>query len=586
MPLSKTGPVRRRLGVRLMAAVGMALMPLALLAYVQADRVHEQARNAAEAALFGQTLLAATPQIEAINAARGIVRSLSLSVQPLVDDPEACSRLMRRFTSADLELAFVGFIPIDGHTTCSSSEDPVDFSASARLKDMLANPRPVLTVNLKGHVSGEPVLVFNQPVKDEADNLLGFMSISVPHRALELIVDKPDHGMGMPEPISLVTFDRNGTVLTSQFDIETEASRLPVGRLLTDFVDQKPQSFSGTTPDGQSRIFAVVPMVEGQLYTISSWMPTASTGLFGGETPLWLFPAAMWFASLLVAWIATEYEVLRHVRALRLSIIAFAGGNRTVNTPDMDRAAVELRDVGEAYERMIESVLHDEAEMEDMVHQKEVLLREVHHRVKNNLQLISSIMNIQMRKAASPEAKALLKGLQDRVMSLATVHRELYQTSGLADVRADELLAMIVAQVLRMGSQPGQTVTCKTDFEDLRLTPDQSVPLSLILTEALTNVLKHAGRGADGKIALKVTFRRSGDGHAELRVANSTAIAGMERAPRPEIETTGIGEQLLFAFASQLGGDLKSGQEGDRFVVSIDFPLRSLAEAEERFVTQ
>ncbi|MBK8441510.1 MAG: sensor histidine kinase [Rhodobacter sp.] len=138
--------------------------------------------------------------------------------------------------------------------------------------------------------------------------------------------------------------------------------------------------------------------------------------------------------------------------------------------PDLGDAPLELRHVGESYERLVESVLHDEAALEDMVHQREVLLREVHHRVKNNLQLIASIMNIQMRKAVSPEAKALIKGLHDRVMSLATVHRELYQTSGQADVRADELMQLIVAQVLRMGAQPGREIDVTTDFEPFRLT--------------------------------------------------------------------------------------------------------------------
>ena len=111
---------------------------------------------------------------------------------------------------------------------------------------------------------------------------------------------------------------------------------------------------------------------------------------------------------------------------------------------------------------MITSVLHDEAMLEDSVHQKDVLLLEVHHRVKNNLQLIASIMNLQIRKSINPEARVMLRNLHDRVMSLATVHRELYQTSGLVDVRADELLESIVSQVLRMGARTEQPIDTKT----------------------------------------------------------------------------------------------------------------------------
>jgi hypothetical protein len=100
-----------------------------------------------------------------------------------------------------------------------------------------------------------------------------------------------------------------------------------------------------------------------------------------------------------------------------------------------------------------------------------VLLREVHHRVKNNLQLIASIMNMQMRRAKSPETKALMKGLQERVMSLATVHKELYQTTGLADVRADELLGDLVRQIVGMASAPGGLFRIETTSRPIPLAP-------------------------------------------------------------------------------------------------------------------
>jgi two-component sensor histidine kinase len=266
---------------------------------------------------------------------------------------------------------------------------------------------------------------------------------------------------------------------------------------------------------------------------------------------------------------------------LRRSMIQFSRGSRSVDPPDLKAAPNELRDVGDAYERMVDAVLHDEASLEDIVHQKEVLLREVHHRVKNNLQLIASIMNIQMRKANSPETRVQLKGLHDRIMALATVHRELYQTSGVTDVRADELLSTLIVQVMRMGSTPSRKFDLKTDLEAIRLTPDQSVPLSLFLTEALTNVLKHAGPGTDGTVALSVSLKRSAEGRAAMRIANSTPPSPGQGTQG--VDSSGMGELLLQAFAVQLAGTLVSGHDGEGFAISVDFPLRALAEAEERY---
>jgi len=110
------------------------------------------------------------------------------------------------------------------------------------------------------------------------------------------------------------------------------------------------------------------------------------------------------------------------------------------------------------------------------------------------------------------------------------------------------------------------------------------VPLSLILTEALTNALKHGGRDAEGRVTLSVTLARAGEGRAVLKVANSLPDREMTHPPLQDIP--GLGEQLLSAFAMQLGGQLVTGTDDAQtcYVLTVEFPLRALTEAEERFV--
>ena len=419
-------------------------------------------------------------------------------------------------------------------------------------------------------------MLFAHPVYDPARKLLGYVSISMPHRSLERIASILLDGMTkMSTPLALVTFDGDGTVLTAVYGIDTVVQRLPADRPLVSFVGKPPTTFLARTPTGNMRTFAVLAIVPGSLYVLGSWPASvAIVTPFGGWLPLWAFPLAMWVASMLVAWLAAEHQVLRHIRSLRRSIIAFASGSRTVDPPDLSAGPIELRDVGDAYERMMSSVIRDEAELENSLHQKEVLLREVHHRVKNNLQLIASIMNLQMRKSVAPGARQLLQGLLDRVMSLATVHRELYQTSGLADVQADELLQTIVAQVVRMGSSADRQVDTKTSFDPIRLTPDQAVPLSLLLTEALTNALKHSGQDADTRTSLTVLFGHAAEGRARLEVRNTVGL-GRNPMLANEMQSTGLGQQLLSAFATQLSGNLEMDEHDGVYSVRIDFPLQS-----------
>lgn len=571
-----------RLGFRLMAAVGLSLLPLALLAYVQSSQFQAEARARVEAALFGETLLAAAPQIEAIKQARGSAAALAVALPLVMNDPAACNDMFVRFVEFQPLISFAGFIPVAGLMTCASSGAPHDFSGDAALAAFLADPQPTVNVNRNGQITGESVLIFSQPTYAADGTLLGLIALSMPHRALGEGAARPD--VPPNRLLSLMTFDAEGEILTAMLGIDTAPQRLPLGRPLTEFVGGGAMTFSGPNVAGDQRTFAVIPMVERSLYVLASWSPppTSGSGL-GEQIPLWAFPTAMWLASLVVAWLAAEHQVLRHVRSLRSSITAFAGGSRTVEVPDLDRAPKELRDMGDAYEQLVDSVLHDEAALEDTIHQKEVLLREVHHRVKNNLQLIASIMNLQMRKAVTPEARTLIKGLHDRVMSLSSVHRELYQTSGLTDVRADELLSAITTQVLRMGASPSRPLNLTTELDPIRLTPDQSVPLSLLLTEALTNVLKHAGGSSSRRIELTVSLSRLPEGRARLRIANSLPPRGPDDTVPPRADTTGMGEQLLNAFAMQLGGPLTIQSDDQTYVVVIDFPVRALSEGENRF---
>ena len=575
IPNAARGPILGRLGFRLMAAFGIALMPLALLSYNQAQKFETESVARWESALFGETLLAAASQIDAISRARGMAASLAAAiVVPKLNLADACIDLMQMVIRTEPTLTFAGYIPVDGMMTCGSTGESFSFAGSERLAQIVADPKPMMTVNPKGQITGQPVLIFSHPVRTPDGDLIGFISISMPYQTLEPRPTALNARAGFQlEPLALMTFDGAGTVLTSASGMDNKDERLPANRKLMEFVDLKATTFRDTILSGEQRTFAVVTIVPGSLYVLSSWpVATTANASFVGFLPLWVFPLAMWLASMLVAYLVSENQVLRHIRALRQSIIAFAGGNRLMNPPDLSAAPNELRDVGHAYERMMGSVLRDEAVMEDAVHQKEVLLREVHHRVKNNLQLIASIMNLQIRKSTNPDTRSLLRSLHERVMSLATVHRELYQTSGLTDVRADELLESIVAQVLRMGARADQLVETKTAFDDIRLTPDQAVPLSLILTEALTNALKHASPSEPGKTSLSVSLRRDGPDHAILEVANS-ADGSAKSTFSSSLESTGLGQQLLSAFASQLMGKLTVGPQDNAYVVRLDFPL-------------
>lgn len=573
-------PLASRLAIRFAIILALALLPAGFIAFVQTSALEEEVQSRNEVALMGATVQSALAETGLIRQMRGMVASVAVAMPYVVDDPQACDTLMKRVLAVEPTASLVAFIPLDGVMTCSTSDAPFDFSDSEAFRKVLAAKQPAFAVNPRGPVSGTSVLVISHPVYDQTGAYTGFVSMSLPHKALEgLRFGDFEYRDEFFRSVLFWTFDGTGTVLTSNIELDAVARQLPADQHLTDFATTEPSVFQARAAGGLMMTYAVVPIVEGELYLMSSFLRERQS--LGAVLSPYLPTLLMWFAGLIGAAVAAEYLVTRYVRALHRSIISFARGERRLLALDLKNAPFELDELALAYTSMTESVTRSEAELEDLVHQKEVLLREVHHRVKNNLQLISSIMNIQIRSTRSDEARELLKNLQERIMSLATVHRGLYQTSGLADVRARELIPDIVRQIMAISSGPEKPFTVVNDIDDLRLVPDQAVPLSLLLAEALTNALKHAGatRAHPGK--LTVRLKRSGGSDAALEVINSTRHHGAN-APVVGAPNTGIGSQLIMAFVQQLSGKLDSGEVDGDYHLKMTFEVSPLSAAEQR----
>jgi two-component sensor histidine kinase len=571
----------RSLSARLALYMAVALIPIGLLMVLQMRELQGEARRRSEAALAGEVMETLRDELRTLVQAQGVVRALSQLPPEILTDDAACARIVTSIFQSGDEYAAAAFIPANGRTACTSTGKPLDLSDSANFTEMMAAEGFAMVPNQRGSMSGLAILAVSHVVRDAAGAKIGVVVVSVPYSAL---IRMTRSGQDDARDAFIVVYDADGDILTAISDQDDVRALLPRDRALLTLQPERATAFTAVAEDGISRTYAAVTMVPDGLFALGTWKSVNRARAIPwdgiGAIPL---VVAMWIGSLIVAILAGELLVARHVRSLRRSVADFAGGNRRVTEVDMTGAPGELLELADSYATMVDTILQDEAELEDMVHQKEVLLREVHHRVKNNLQLIASIMNMQIRQARTPEARDLMKGLHDRVMSLATVHRGLYQTSGLTDVRANELMDDILRQLVRMAAAPGRQFALDLQLEPIRLTPDQAVPLALFLTEAVTNALKYSQTVPTGSVGLAVALHRLDAGSVELIVSNPAApLSGAAEDGR-----TGLGSQLLRAFAMQLGGTLTTGlDEGadgvGKYRVTLSFPLRALDEGEAR----
>lgn len=563
----------RRLGFRIAFLLAVVLLPLAVFSAARSAALIAEARARSEAALLGETVITATAEWRIIREAAGMASALALAVPGRMDDPRACADLFAAASRVKPYVTFGAFVPPDGIIGCSNMRQIVDVSGRPRHRAILAAQNPQVFVNADARITGEPVLTLTAPVHDAAANYLGYVALSIPLSAL-----RPDKSEAA---VPLVTFSADGEVLLVRPMAAPVASILPADRALRALAGPAPTAFTAPDGRGEDRVYAVIPLIADQIYALGSRPADngVSEGSWLASTPV-LAPALMWVASLGVALLAVHRLVIRYVARLAQAIRAFAGGARTVTDLDMREAPAELSEIGEALETMMDNVVRDEAELEDMLHQREVLLREVHHRVKNNLQLVASIMNMQLRRAEAPEARAILTSLQDRVHGLASVHRELFQTAGLADIHADELLGNIVVQLQSRKDGDGNAYDILREIDHIRMTPDQAVPLALLATEGLTNAMRHAAVTPDRTRRIEFRLRREGIGQARLEICNAVEDTPDLFGGRPQAD--GLGAQLVSGFARQLGGTVERTRADGLFVLSISFPVRALAEGEAR----
>ncbi|MGE4545278.1 MAG: PAS domain S-box protein [Pedobacter sp.] len=184
--------------------------------------------------------------------------------------------------------------------------------------------------------------------------------------------------------------------------------------------------------------------------------------------------------------------------------------------------------------------------------EKEVLLREIHHRVKNNLQVVSSLLYLQAQKLTDPVLQACFLESQNRICSMALAHEQLYQSKNLSEVSVKAYAENLVNQLCQIFHCPDQTIDCCLEVEDLELDIEKIIPCGLLITELLSNAYKHAFvDGKPGQITISIKKVGSEMG---LSVAD-TGIGFPAEIDYLHARTLGL--QLVTALVNQLNGTLE-----------------------------
>lgn len=180
----------------------------------------------------------------------------------------------------------------------------------------------------------------------------------------------------------------------------------------------------------------------------------------------------------------------------------------------------EIGQIAERYNWVMDALEKESAKTQNSLREKEMLLREIHHRVKNNLQIISSLLSLQSRYLKDEQSVEMARESQDRIKAMALIHEKLYRSKDFANIEFNDYLRDLVNDLFASYKVNPSRIALNMDIENISLGIDTAIPTGLIVNELVTNCLKHAfPEGKDGEI--RISLRSLSNNEKELIVSDN-----------------------------------------------------------------
>ncbi len=265
----------------------------------------------------------------------------------------------------------------------------------------------------------------------------------------------------------------------------------------------------------------------------------------------------------LLSWLFTR-RFTKPIQALQKHAHRIAGGGEAahakIHTND------EIEDLAESINAMVDALeqskqtIRDSLKQQASLREKDVLLREIHHRVKNNMQILSSMIRLQTRRAESKELCEVLAESEARIRSMGLLHEKLYQSDSVSTIDVEGYLRSLTNELMRMNTRKSAQVELKLVVHGIQMGLDTALPCGLIVTELVSNSMKYAFPGGPGAILVSVS--KTNDGEYSLIVWDN-GVGVPENFDISKAKSLGL--RLVTMLCAQLNGELHvSGQRGTR----------------------
>lgn len=536
-PKSKTGSLRKRLVMTLVAALTPILVLAAISAYLDASKGLDSRR--------ANLLLVADASLD------GIERSLDQATLLLTlhrDDlvRRRCKGVYNKLSDIVEPLSNVVRFDKEGVAICSATSETgwtlPDPSNNERLK---RGEQLIRTDTYYSERTHEWLFAILLRLNDSEEEFAGSAGLELRADQLALL----SRGDDLPEGVEIALLDDRGEAFGSARFAKVDA----------DWIKQVEKSRSAElyvmpNKGGSSLDVVIKPVGPGNVYAAISrkspgfWSdftlrPISSIGL-----PLIAFSVA-----LLAVWLAIDSLVLRWLSRLTRTVRVYGAGRYQFKAGEtFDKAPDEIARLARAMDVMAKDIGERDRDLKLAIASRDAAVREIHHRVKNNLQIVTSFLNLQGRQLKDPKAKAAISAARHRIDALAIVHQTLYQNERLEQVQLKPFLTGLVMHLSEALGMDDMGVKVTQSYANVMRPADDAIPMALFVVEAITNAMKYAFDSKGGEIHISLATDENG---ITLEISDNgrgydvAAVSGQTNG-------SGLGSKLMNAFSRQLSAEL------------------------------
>ncbi|HKQ10141.1 MAG TPA: sensor histidine kinase [Rhizomicrobium sp.] len=398
----------------------------------------------------------------------------------------------------------------------------------------------VVSGEIPSAVLHRPVVAGMLPLRDAQGNFQGALSIELDTGWLDSLMRSHARAPGAVVFIA----DRDRHILGSNDHAVAQA--LIAG---ASAAENSPALREAQDAAGNSWRFSEIALQGGPLFIGYAMKESALfSATYLSVATDFLMPVLMIILAWTAIWFATEQQVTRWILYLRRISAAYRGGHYSIR-PSLTGAPAEFTALGQGFSDMANSIQDRDQRLRDAVELKTVLIREIHHRVKNNLQVVMSLLSLQVGRVRDPSARQALVQAQARINALVVVHRILHEIEFQPSVDLKRIISELGRQITEGMSGNNSKFVYKEDLMSVTVSGDSAIPLALFVTEVLTNSFKHAfPAGGAGTISLSLA--PSGD---QLHLVIADNGEGYDDTH----ESGGLGRRLIQSLAQQVQGQVK-----------------------------